>query len=173
MDILFLLNAAVILAGAVGAMALRNVVHCALSAAVAFAGLAAAFLRLQAEFAGFAQLLVYVGAVAVLVAMVLLVTRNHEAHPGSLAFKPWTLGIGIAALAAGTLVSAILGSSRAWRAPGAAPEASVSAVKAIGDVMMTRYVVALEVLGLLLTAALIGAVIIALEHQAAARRPDA
>ena len=38
--------------------------------------------------------------------------------------------------------------------------------------MMTRYIVALEVLGLLLTAALIGAVIIALEHQAA-RKPDA
>lgn len=172
MDTIFLLNAALILAAAVGAMALRNVVHCALCAAVAFGGLAVAFLRLQAEFAGFAQLLVYVGAVAILVAMVLLVTRNLEPATGSLAFKPWTLGVGIAALAAGTLVSAILGSSRAWRAPGPAPDASVSAVKAIGDVMMTRYIVALEVLGLLLTAALIGAVIIALEHQAS-RKPGA
>ena len=65
-EIAFLLCAALTLACAVAAMTLRNLVHCALCAAAAFAGLATIYLQLDAEFVGFAQFLVYVGAVAIL-----------------------------------------------------------------------------------------------------------
>jgi NADH-quinone oxidoreductase subunit J len=163
MTFAFLLTALLILAGAAGAMALRNLVHCALCAALAFAGLAAAFLQLHAEFAGFAQLLVYVGAVAILIVITLLLTRNFEVTHEVRTFRPWTLGVAVAGLVAGAVVSGIAGSAVAARPPVPVPAATV---KALGQVLLTRYVVAFEVLGLLLTAALIGAVILALREEA-------
>jgi len=166
MDLAFLLTAMVILLGAAGAMALRNLVHCALCAAMAFAGLAAAFLQLHAEFLGFAQVLVYVGAVAILVVITLLLTRNFEDSPATLVFRPAALGIALALLVAGAVVSAVVGSGVAARPPAPVPAVTV---KALGDVLMTRYVVALEVMGLLLTVALIGAVVLALREDESER----
>jgi NADH-quinone oxidoreductase subunit J len=63
----FSIIAILTIAAAVAAMSLRNLVHCSLALTVAFAGLAAAFLQLDAQFVGFAQILVYVGAVAILI----------------------------------------------------------------------------------------------------------
>jgi len=160
MDTAFLIIAGVILIGAAAAMAARNLVHCGLCGAAAFAGLAAAFLHLRAEFVGFAQLLVYVGAVAILIVIALMLTRNFDARPGTLWFAPWTLGVAIALLVAGAIVSAVLGSGVAARAPAPVP---LTTVRDLGELLMTRYVVALEVVGLLLTAALIGAAILALQ----------
>jgi NADH:ubiquinone oxidoreductase subunit 6 (subunit J) len=55
----FLIIAIVTLLAAAAAMSLRNLVHCALSLVVTFAGLAALYLQLDAQFVGFAQILVY------------------------------------------------------------------------------------------------------------------
>lgn len=170
MDTAFLITAAAILAGAAGAMAARNVVHCALCAVVSFAGLAAAFLQLRAEFVGFAQLLVYVGAVAILIVVALLLTRNLEATHEALSFRPWTLGLAIALLVSGAVVSAILGSGLTLGAPASAPAPTV---KEIGNLLMTRYVVALEVVGVLLTVALIGAALVALRENGPGRTAKA
>ena len=67
------------LASAVAAMSLRNLVHCALALTVTFAGLAAFYLQLDAQFVGFAQILVYVGAVAILIVFAILLTRGRRA----------------------------------------------------------------------------------------------
>ena len=66
------------MAGALAAVLLKNTVHCALALTVAFAGLALLFLELDAQFAGFAQILVYIGAVAILVVFAILLTRGSE-----------------------------------------------------------------------------------------------
>ena len=65
------------LASAVAAMSLRNLVHCALTLTVTFAGLAAFYLQLDAQFVGFAQILVYIGAVAILIVFAILLTRRR------------------------------------------------------------------------------------------------
>jgi len=57
---------------------MRNLVHCALMLTVTFAGLAAFYLQLDAQFVGFAQVLVYIGAVAILVVFAILLTRSSE-----------------------------------------------------------------------------------------------
>ena len=72
----FTLLAALTVASAIATMSLRNLVHCALALAVAFAGLAGLYLRLDAQFVGFAQVLVYVGAVAILIVFAILLTRG-------------------------------------------------------------------------------------------------
>ena len=76
------------------------------------------------------------------------------------------MGAGVAVLTFGSLAAAMLAS---WVAPGAAnPKTDVAAdvaVKRIGEKLMTDYVLPLEVVALLLTAALIGAVIIAMHEE--------
>jgi NADH-quinone oxidoreductase subunit J len=161
MGITFAIIAALTLVSAVAAMSLRNMVHCALSVAVAFAGLAAMYLQLDAQFVGFAQILVYIGAVAILIVFAILLTRSSET-PQPVISRSWIVGIAIAVAVFGVMVKLILSSSVVQRT---LPEKPVPTVKQIGDQLMTRYVLPLEVVGLLLTAATIGAVIIAMNDK--------
>ena len=161
----FVLLALLTIAGAAAAMALRNLVHCALSIAMSFAGLASIYLQLNAEFVGFAQLLVYVGAVAVLIVFAILLTRLPDARPGSNLNPPilshgWVPGVVIASAVFLLLAGATMNSplSRATALP------VEPTVRNNGEQLMSRYILPLQVAGLLLTAALLGAVVLAM-HQ--------
>jgi NADH-quinone oxidoreductase subunit J len=166
MTLPFLVLALLTLAAAIGAMSLRHLVHCALSLVIALAGLAGLFLQLDAEFVGLAQVLVYVGAVAILIVFAILLTRgSDEAPPTPVATSPWW-GVGIAVAAFLTMVGAVMASVVARRESVPPP---VVTVRAIGDKLMNDYVLPLEVIGLLLTAALIGAVIIAMNERKEAK----
>jgi NADH-quinone oxidoreductase subunit J len=162
MSISFAIIAGVTVAAAVAAMGLRNLVHCALALTVAFAGLAAAYLQLDAQFVGFAQILVYVGAVAILIVFAILLTRGSEPVPQSMVSPGWRTGIAVALAVLGVLVYSIAKSSAIPR--GIPAETDVT-VRQIGDALMNKFMLPLEVIGLLLTAALIGAVIIAMKEQ--------
>jgi len=162
MSLPFIIIAVLTLFAAAAAMSLRNLVHCALSLVVALAGLAALYLALDAQFVGFAQILVYVGAVAILIVFAVLLTRS-DATPNQAILAPgWFTGIVVSAVVFATLGWAALNSPGLPKKMPPAPEATV---KNIGDLLMTRYVLPLEVIGLLLTAALIGAVIIAMRDD--------
>jgi NADH-quinone oxidoreductase subunit J len=164
MNLPFAIIAILTLAGAIAAMSLRNLVHCALALTLAFAGLAMFYLQLDAQFAGFAQILVYIGAVAILVVFAILLTRGSAAPQPSLFSSSWAVGVGIAAIVFGVLGGMILSSrSLASNLP-AAPQTNV---QQLGEQLMTKYILPLEVVGLLLTAALIGAVIIAAHEKEA------
>lgn len=144
-------------------MTLQRLVHCALALTVAFAGLAALYLNLGAEFAGLAQLLVYVGAIAILIVFAILLTRGTE-ETGETRFSPAGAGGAVIALAVFAVLAWAVTTSNAARltAVPAAPEASM---RAIGQALMQRYVLPLEVIALMLTAAMIGAVILALREK--------
>jgi len=159
----FLVLAFVTLSSAVAAMSLRNLIHCVLCLVVTFGGLGSLYLRLDAQFVGFAQVFVYIGAVAILIVFAVLLTRSGEST-GPVFSGTWITGLGVAILVAGTLVVAIGRSGL----PAAPASTSVSApVREIGDALMSDYVVPLEVMALLLTGALIGAVIIAMQDRPA------
>jgi NADH-quinone oxidoreductase subunit J len=182
----FLLLAALTTAGALGMLLLRRGVHCALCLAAAFIGLAGLYVHLGAEFAGFAQVLVYVGAVAVLVVFVLFLTRSDQetttAPPGvgrwlSLAVAGAVFLVIAGVTAKSPSLQRLAGTNarehQEANAPAAAAPAgppghtsrAVPPTLAIGRRLMGPYVLPLEVLGLLLTAAVIGAVIIALPER--------
>src|SRR6267378_1008398 len=99
MSFSFAIIAGLTAGSAIAAVSLRNLVHCALSLVVTFAGLAALFLQLNAEFVGFAQILVYVGAVAILIVFAILLTRGSEPVPSApiTTATPWAISIAIAA----------------------------------------------------------------------------
>ena len=162
MSPVFIVLAVATIVGAVAAMAMRNLVHCALALTIAFAGLAGIYLQLGAQFVGFAQLLVYVGAVAILIVFAILLTRGSEAPSRSVLTSRWWVGAGVAAAVLGLLVGVVFSSHRLPGEPGAAPE---TGVRQIGAELMTHYILPLEVLGLMLTVALIGAVIIAMNER--------
>jgi NADH:ubiquinone oxidoreductase subunit 6 (subunit J) len=158
----FAILALLTLASAIAAVTLRNLVHCALSLAIAFAGLAALYLLLDAQFVGFAQILVYIGAVAILIVFAILLTRGGEVASQPIFSSTWFAGAAIAVVVFGVL-GAVIVSSKAISA--AVPPPPHPTVRHIGDQLMTTYILPLEVLGLLLTAALIGAVIIAMHGK--------
>lgn len=176
---LFGVIAAVTLAASVAALSLRNLVHCALALALALSGLAVLYLQLGAQFVGFAQVLVYVGAVAILIVFAILLTRGAEDAPVAAAeelpekskWPAWTSWLSGLAVAGGVfaLLATIILQSRALSLT-AGPEPAAP-VRRIGEELMTDYVLPLEVLGLLLTAALIGAVILALREPATQESP--
>jgi NADH-quinone oxidoreductase subunit J len=158
----FAIIAALTIASAVAAMSLRNLVHCALMLMVTLAGIAAFYLQLGAQFVGFAQILIYIGAVAILIVFAILLTRSDEPSRRSRFSSAGATGVGIAVIVFGLLSGLILSSGvvrREFRPP---PEATV---RQIGDQLMTTFILPLEVIGLLLTAALIGAVIIAMHEK--------
>ena len=163
---LFAIFAGLTVAGAVAAMSLRNLVHSVLALTLAFAGLAAVYLQLGAQFLGLAQILVYVGAVAILIVFAVLLTRDTEASSQSVVTSSW-VGSGTVVLAIfGILAWAIRHSMTARLAILPQPEASM---QQIGSALMLRFALPLEIIGLLLTVALIGAVTLAMREKREAR----
>jgi NADH-quinone oxidoreductase subunit J len=155
-------------AGALAAVLLKNTVHCALALTVAFAGSAMLFLKLGAQFAGFAQILVYIGAVAILVVFAILLTRGSETPKDGVYSKFPLTGLAIAAAVFAVLGWAVLNSASVL--PGSANTAAPTVtVMDIGNALMGRYVLPLEIVALLLTAALIGAVIVAMHEKEEAK----
>jgi len=160
--LLFTIFAILTVAGAGAAMSLRNLVHSVLALTLAFAGLAAVYLQLGAQFVGFAQILVYVGAVAILIVFAILLTRDTGTTPRSVIGSSW-IGSGTVVLAIfGILAWAVRHSATSQRAIPPQPEASM---QQIGSALMLQFALPLEIIGLLLTAALIGAVTIAMREK--------
>jgi NADH-quinone oxidoreductase subunit J len=160
--LLFAIFAILTLAGAVAAMSLRNLVHSVLALTLAFAGLAAVYLQLGAQFIGLTQILVYVGAVAILIVFAILLTRDSGATSQSIAVVSWK-GSGIVVGVIFGILAWTLQHSVASRSA-ALPEPEAS-MQQIGNALMLRFALPFEIIGLLLTVALIGAVTIAIREK--------
>jgi NADH-quinone oxidoreductase subunit J len=160
MTTVFCITALTTLASAVAAMSLRNLVHCVLCLTVSFIGMAMVYLQLSSQFVGFAQVMVYVGAVAILMIFALLMTRGGQ----ELVMREWRpmhwLVGGLVSLALlAVLVGSILQSPVIQNT---GPVDKVERVKDLGQSLVYEYLLPLEALALLLTVALIGAALIAL-----------
>ena len=154
----FIIIAIFTLAGALAAACLRKLIHAALCLVLAFLGLAAFYFFLGAEFVGLVQVFVYVGAVAVLIVFTILLTRREDEE--SSGFN-WSGALVAIAVFAGLLWTILKTSSVSV----VAPAIEALTVKRIGEVLMTNYVWPLQCVGLLLTAALIGALVLVMEEK--------
>jgi NADH-quinone oxidoreductase subunit J len=164
MNIAFWIIAAVTVLGAVLAVTLRNLVHCVLSLILFFLGIAAQYFLLRADFIGAVQILIYVGAVAVLILFAIMLTRNVTGSEGArevLGGKWWS-GAAAAAILGGLFCAMILRDPLGQALPAGAQ--AQGTVADIGRLLVADWVVPLEAMGVLLTAALIGAIVIALEE---------
>jgi NADH-quinone oxidoreductase subunit J len=155
-DAVFVLVGLVTAGAAVLTVTSKNLVHAALHLAVTLAGIAGVFLVLHADFLALVQLLVYVGAVAVLFLFGLMLTR---APIGREALDSQNRGLGLAvagglfATLSGLILHAFWGEST--------PDVTGPAIGEIGVAIFRDWVLPFELLSMLLLAALIGAIVLA------------
>jgi NADH:ubiquinone oxidoreductase subunit 6 (subunit J) len=166
MTLALIILSVLILGSAAVALALRNLIHSALLLVGSWAGIAAFYLWAGAEFVAFAQILIYVGAISMVVLFAVLLTRQGDA-PEPVAFDSlsrFITGLVAGGGVAGVLLGAILAMPLDVRT---APAAPTLTVKELGVQLMGPHTASLLVIGLLLTVALLGAVLLASD-----RRPD-
>ncbi len=148
------------LGAAAVALTRRDLIHSALWLVLAWSGVAGFYLWSGAEFVAFAQVLIYAGAISMVVLFAVLLTRRIVG--GAAAPGPEPAGRIVAGLFTGGLVAGVLGSAvlhAELPAVVAAPPAP--GVRQLGRRLMEGHPAALLVAGAILTVALIGAVIIA------------
>lgn len=170
---------------ALGTVLARNLIHAALYLVAFFFLVACLFVLLEAEFLAAMQVLVYIGAVAILILFGIMLTRNIQGDETT--GGAWFWKIPAALVSVAMLVLLIFGfyaeqgvahgdSARpAWSAirerPSLGSEGHVPAIavnemaRGLGLEMMTRWVIPFEVAGLLLTASLIGAIALAMPDR--------
>ena len=137
----------------------RNLFHSALALTLTFFGVAGVYIFLEAEFLAVSQVLVYVGAIAMLIAFAIMLTRSMMYGRTSPLNNQW----GKSSLFAFLFFIGLLAFARAtpWPAAGEEVVADEALIGALGREFVTTYVIAFEVLGLLLLLALVGAVMLA------------
>ena len=144
--------------GALGVVLGRNIVHSALCLTASFIGVGCLYIFLSADFMGAVQILVYGGAVAILIVMAIMLTRREDmAHSNPSRSLPHQLaaliiaGMFLLAMAAVALMSPFQ----------TAPADLGDTVTGLADLMLTKYVLPFEIAAVLLLVAMIGAIILA------------
>jgi NADH:ubiquinone oxidoreductase subunit 6 (subunit J) len=178
-QVLFVLIAAIGLAAALGTVLARNLVRAALYLVAFFFMVACVFVLLEAEFLAALQVLVYIGAVAIILMFGIMLTRNIQGDDPASTPSAWRLpglvaGLGVfVVLAFGITYQKGIGTTPAWSTTDTRPAIDTTAANSprrqavnnmaqvVGVELMTRYLIGFEVAGLLLTVALVGAIAIA------------
>ncbi len=150
-------------ASSLGVVLARNLFHGALALVATLFGVAALYVMLEAEFLAVSQVLVYVGAISTLITFAIMLTRSMMYGKTSPLNRQW----GKTGLFAVMIFLALYGFVGAipWADSAAPVLADESMIAALGVQFVTNYVIAFEVLGLLLLVALVGAVMLARDNN--------
>ena len=156
LDVVFAAVALLTVAAAFLAVTTRQVVHAALWLVVALGGVAGAYLVLGAEVVALVQLLVYVGAIVVLVLFALMLTRAPVGHDDVDARLPQR----VAAAVVGAALAVLVGGVLLGTAGGQTAEVHRGRGEAatVGELLFTSWVLPFELLSVLLLAALVAAI---------------
>jgi len=161
-DLVFLVISFITVLSALGVVFFRNIVHSALSLVVTFLGVAALFITLEAEYLAFVQVLVYGGAVSVLIVFALMLIQRGTVKETNMFGR-----LAIPALFTAFAVFALLGWAlwqKSWTAKVVpAPAAAGNAVFNLAEVMLSQYVFPFEIAAVLLLVAMIAAIVIGKE----------
>lgn len=163
LQIVFLLIAAVTLASSILVVSSPRLVHAALWLVLSLAGVAAVFVLLNANFLAVVQVVIYIGAIAILVIFAVMLTRRVMADSGPQLTRTWWLAALVSLILFGALLALFLQTPSLLSAtPGTigAPDTLLSDLgRSLVDV--DRYMIPFEIASVLLLAAMIGAIIIA------------
>jgi len=151
---LFMVLAASTLLGGLGVVLTRNVVHAALFLLMSLVSVAGIYLILFTEFLALVQVLIYGGAIIIVLVFAIMLTRTSE-YPHIADNRQWPLAA-IAALALGAVLAAAF-----WTSPPTGTAAQSPAFSELANSLFTRWAIPFEVASLVLLVALIGAIIIA------------
>lgn len=160
MSVTLLVIALFSLAAAAVAVSRKNLIHAALLLIANWLGIAAFYLWAGAEFLAFAQVLVYAGAVSMVVLFAVLLTRQSGVELAEAEAVTRTR-VWSGLMAAGTVGALLVAAVINTRLPETTPTDGAVTVKTLGLVLGTQHIVALLIVGVILTVSLIGAVVIA------------
>ena len=166
-SVFFGVFAAFVILGALGTIALRNPVHCAVALTASLIGVAGTFLLLGAEFLSVAQVIVYVGGIMVLFLFVIMLVnvaqagRERRFSRNAVPAVALSLLVGAAVLYFLTSRPLVLAKSLAKTPPLAPPSGTQGNVEQIGTALFTTHLLPFEIASVLLLAALVGSVVLA------------
>jgi NADH:ubiquinone oxidoreductase subunit 6 (subunit J) len=155
----FLLAIGVVGAGA-AVVTLRNIIHSAVAMMICFGSLAGMYALLGAPIVAAAQVLIYLGAISVLILFAIMLTQAGDANLPA----PFHRQVPIAVVVSAA-ITALVGWAAIQTDWGLAAEAAGAAVEAIAEAVFTSYALPFEIISLLLLVAIIGAIYLA-------RRPE-
>ncbi|MCL4393857.1 MAG: NADH-quinone oxidoreductase subunit J [Chloroflexi bacterium] len=155
----FFAMAAVALVGAFLAVSLRNLVRSALGLILSFMGVAGIYFVLEAEFVAIVQVIIYIGAISVLILFAIMLTRGLMSGAEAAENRQWIGGAFIALFLFAVIFFVAITTN--W--PVVQAPVSADLIPKIGTELVGQYVLPFEAASLLLLAALIGAIVIARE----------
>jgi NADH-quinone oxidoreductase subunit J len=155
-QIVFYVVAIIAIVGAIGVVSSSDIVHAALFLVLALLMTAGVFVLLSAEFIGLVQILIYGGAVTILLIFALMLTRARQLRMRlNGAQQPFGL-VAALVVAAGLIYTVV---QTAW--PGTTDHVTVISFERFGNELFSAYTVPFELASLVLLVALVGAVVIA------------
>jgi NADH-quinone oxidoreductase subunit J len=166
LQIIFIIVAAVSLGAALMAVTTRNLVHAALWLILTLFGVAIFFVILNAGFLAVAQVVIYIGAISILMIFVIMLTRKVITDVGAQMNSNWIWAAVISVILFGGLAW-ILSSWSGFRTMPQVMSGRVDPLTELGRALVSpnAYVIPFEVASILLLAALIGAIVIAWDRK--------
>ncbi len=159
-NVAFWALAALLVVSAFAVVALPRIVHAALSLVLVFLAIAGIYILLQAEFLAAVQIIIYVGAVTVLVLFAIMLTNRSYAPDSNPPNSQWAIA-GVVAVAVLGMLLLVIGSAGFPTTP-QVPLTGDSTIT-IGRAILNEYFLPFEIAAMLLLGAMIGAIVIARE----------
>jgi NADH-quinone oxidoreductase subunit J len=157
----FWIMAVVIVIAALGVVFLRNIFRAALSLILCFVTVAGIYLTLSADFLAAVQILVYVGAISVLIILAIMMTR--EVQQGSPSNKLRLPAFVVAAVLLGLMIYTVTASP--WRIAAEPPLTPTTMPLATKLFSQHGFILPVEIAATLILAAILGAIVIAREKD--------
>ena len=157
---IFYVIAALAVAGGLGVVLMRSTVYAALMLIVALLAVAGVYILLASEFLALVQVLIYGGAVTVLLLFALMLTRTGDL-PETMVGAQWPGAAFVASLLLGLLIAALATTN--W--PGDVGETTIVPFRTLGDALFRQWAVPFEVASLVLLVALVGAIVLARQEE--------
>jgi NADH-quinone oxidoreductase subunit J len=155
-DALFWILSAVMIGSGLLVVTMRDIIRCGLAMIVSFMALAGIYVLIGAPLLGAAQVIVYIGAISVLILFAIMLTQTKDA-PSRLVFQTQAVPAAISAVVVAVLI-ALAVSATDW---GELPERVRLATSTMSLVLFDRFVFPFEIVSVLLLAAVIGGVFLA------------
>jgi NADH-quinone oxidoreductase subunit J len=159
--IAFVVIAAWVLVCGVGVVAFKNIVHSAVSMVFCFLGVAAVYALLHAELVAIIQILIYVGAISVVILFAIMLTESTSGDL-RLFFNRQSVFAAPLAVATAVVLTVVLVSSRV---PGVGAKALNPSVGNLSRLLFNEYVLPFEAVSLVLLAAMVGAILLARKEE--------
>jgi NADH-quinone oxidoreductase subunit J len=159
-DILFFVLAEILIGSGLLVVTLRDIIRCGLAMIVCFGALAGIYVMAGAPLVAGAQVLIYIGAISVLILFAIMLTQTKDA-PNRLVFQTQSVGAAIAAIILALIIALTVGATD-WQA---LTQRVHTATDQLARVLFADYVLPFEIVSVLLLAAVVGGIFLAKREE--------